>query len=159
MQSLAVDVHRAKRLAKAGQELMAEYSFTKDVLESKCLELKSLCKKLEIMFTKKRQSLLKFLELFQTLESISKVPRYLFIQSVMPWFWIDNWFISLSGKQSSKPLLVRQYIRGWCWSFFDRIKKTWICFKTGGSLIIHILYAVILTYFPHLFSPFNEGFI
>ena len=78
MQSLAVDVHRAKRLAKAGQELMAEYSFTKDVLESKCLELKSLCKKLEIMFTKKRQSLLKFLELFQTLESISKVPIYLF---------------------------------------------------------------------------------
>ena len=78
MQSLAVDVHRAKRLAKAGQELMAEYSFTKDVLESKCLELKSLCKKLEIMFTKKRQSLLKFLELFQTLESISKVPIYLY---------------------------------------------------------------------------------
>ena len=78
VQSLAVDVHRAKRLAKAGQELMAEYSFTKDVLESKCLELKSLCKKLEIMFTKKRQSLLKFLELFQTLESISKVPIYLY---------------------------------------------------------------------------------
>ena len=35
VQGIAVDVHRAKRLTKAGVELMSEYVFTKDILESK----------------------------------------------------------------------------------------------------------------------------
>ena len=73
VQGIAVDVHRAKRLTKAGVELMSEYVFTKDILESKCQELKSLCKKQEAMFTHKRQTLIKFLDLFQTLDFISKV--------------------------------------------------------------------------------------
>ena len=73
VQGIAVDVHRAKRLTKAGLELMSEYVFTKDILESKCQELKSLCKKQEVMFTQKRQTLIKFLDLFQTLDFISKV--------------------------------------------------------------------------------------
>ena len=73
VQGIAVDVHHARRLTKAGMELMSEYVFTKDILEPKCQELKSLCKKHEVMFTQKRQTLIKFLDLFQTLDFISKV--------------------------------------------------------------------------------------
>ena len=72
-QGIAVDVHKAKRLSKAGCDLMTEYVFTKDILESKCVELRTLCKKLEVMFTQKRQSLLKFHDLFQNLDTITKV--------------------------------------------------------------------------------------
>ena len=73
MQEIAVDVHKAKRLSKAGQELMMEYKFTVEVLEQKCLELRSLFRKLELLFTEKRQTLLKFLELYQTLDMVTKV--------------------------------------------------------------------------------------
>ena len=73
VQDIAVDVHKAKRLARAGQELMLEYKFTKEQLEQKCLELRSLYRKLELIFTEKRQSLLKFLELYQTLDMVTKV--------------------------------------------------------------------------------------
>ena len=72
-QGLAVDVHKAKRLARAGHQLMAEYTFTRDILEAKCLELRATCKKVEILFTQRRQALLKFLDLFEDIESISKV--------------------------------------------------------------------------------------
>ena len=70
---IAVDVYRAKKLAKAGQELISEYNFTKEILEPKCVELRSLCKKQELMFTQRRQTLLKFLSLFQSLDSIKRV--------------------------------------------------------------------------------------
>ena len=70
---IAVDVYRAKKLAKAGQELISEYNFTKEILEPKCVELRSLCKKQELMFTQRRQTLLKFLCLFQSLDSIKRV--------------------------------------------------------------------------------------
>jgi len=73
LQEIAVDVHKAKRLSKAGQELMMEYKFTVEVLEQKCLELRSLYRKLELLFTEKRQTLLKFLELYQTLDMVTKV--------------------------------------------------------------------------------------
>ena len=73
VQDIAVDVHKAKRLARAGQELMLEYKFTKEQLEQKCLELRSLYRKLELIFTEKRQSLLKFLELYQTLDMVTRV--------------------------------------------------------------------------------------
>ena len=73
LKGIAVDVYRAKKLAKAGQELISEYNFTKEILEPKCLELRSLCKKQELMFTQKRQTLLKFLHLFQSLDSIKRV--------------------------------------------------------------------------------------
>ena len=52
---------------------MSEYSFTRDTIETKCLELRSVCKKIEIIFTQRRQSLLKFLDLFEGIEAISKV--------------------------------------------------------------------------------------
>ena len=52
---------------------MSEYSFTRDSIETKCLELRSVCKKIEIIFTQRRQSLLKFLDLFEGIEAISKV--------------------------------------------------------------------------------------
>ena len=52
---------------------MAEYSFTRDTIETKCLELRSVCKKIEMVFTQRRQALLKFLDLFEGLESISQV--------------------------------------------------------------------------------------
>ena len=70
---IAIDVHKAKRLSKAGQQLMSEYSFTRDTIETKCLELRSVCKKIEIVFTQRRQALLKFFDLFEGIESISKV--------------------------------------------------------------------------------------
>ena len=73
VQDIAVDVHKAKRLARAGQELMLEHKFTKEQLEQKCLELRSLYRKLELIFTEKRQSLLKFLELYQTLDMVTRV--------------------------------------------------------------------------------------
>ena len=72
-EGIAIDVHKAKRLSKAGQQLMSEYSFTRDSIETKCLELRSVCKKIEIIFTQRRQSLLKFLDLFEGIEAISKV--------------------------------------------------------------------------------------
>ena len=52
---------------------MSEYSFTRDTIETKCLELRSVCKKIEMVFTARRQALLKFLDLFEGLESISQV--------------------------------------------------------------------------------------
>ena len=52
---------------------MMEYKFTVEVLEQKCLELRSLYRKLELLFTEKRQTLLKFLELYQTLDMVTKV--------------------------------------------------------------------------------------
>ena len=52
---------------------MSEYSFTRDTIETKCLELRSVCKKIEMVFTQRRQALLKFLDLFEGLESISQV--------------------------------------------------------------------------------------
>ena len=52
---------------------MSEYSFTRDSIETKCLELRSVCKKIEMVFTQRRQALLKFLDLFEGLESISQV--------------------------------------------------------------------------------------
>ena len=52
---------------------MAEYSFTRDTIETKCLELRSVCKKIEMVFTQRRQALLKFMDLFEGLESISQV--------------------------------------------------------------------------------------
>ena len=68
-----MDVHQAKKLARAGQQLMSEYSVTRDQLEGKCQELRSVCKKTELLFTRRRQALLKFLDLFEEVECVTKV--------------------------------------------------------------------------------------
>ena len=72
IEALTVDVHKAKNLAKAGHELMLEHAFARDCLEPKCTELKILCKRQEILFLERRRALLKFLDLYEALENISK---------------------------------------------------------------------------------------
>ena len=72
MEALSIDAHKAKKLAKAGHELIAEHAFARDCLEPKCSELRTMCKRQEILFLERRRSLLKFLDLFDGLENVSK---------------------------------------------------------------------------------------
>jgi len=72
LEALSVDVHKAKKLAKCGHELILEHAFARDCLEPKCTELKIMCKRQEILFLERRRSLLKFLDLYEAFENISK---------------------------------------------------------------------------------------
>ena len=72
MEAMSVDALKAKKLAKAGQQLIAEHAFARDCLEPKCFELKMMCKKQEVLFLERRGALLKFLDLFDGLENMSK---------------------------------------------------------------------------------------
>ena len=63
--ALAVDALRAKKLSKFGKDLMAEHPFTQDTLETKCAEIKVLCKRQEMLLLEKRRILLKLLDLFE----------------------------------------------------------------------------------------------
>ena len=72
MENISVDALRAKRLSKAGQKLIAEHSFTRDFLEPKCFEIKMMCKRQEVLFTERRQALLNFCDLFDSIENVSK---------------------------------------------------------------------------------------
>ena len=51
---------------------MQHHSFTRDTLEPKCAEIKVMCKRQEMLFLEKRRILLKFLDLFEALENMSK---------------------------------------------------------------------------------------
>jgi len=70
--ALAVDALRAKKLSKLGRDLMAQHPFTQDILETKCAEIKVLCKRQEMLLLEKRRILLKLLDLFEALENMSK---------------------------------------------------------------------------------------
>merc|ERR1719233_1457003 len=72
MEAMSVDALKAKKLSKAGQQLIAEHAFARDCLEPKCFELKTMCKRQEGLFLERRSALLKFLDLFDWLENISK---------------------------------------------------------------------------------------
>ena len=63
--ALAVDALRAKKLSKLGRDLMAQHPFTQDILETKCAEIKVLCKRQEMLLLEKRRILLKLLDLFE----------------------------------------------------------------------------------------------
>jgi len=72
MEALSVDALKAKKLAKAGHQLIAEHAFARDCLEPKCYELKMMCKRQEVLFLERRSALLKFLDLFDGLENVTK---------------------------------------------------------------------------------------
>lgn len=72
IEALSVDVIKAKNLAKGGQDLIMEHAFSRDCLEPKCSELKIMCKRQELLFLERRRALLKFLDLFESLENIRK---------------------------------------------------------------------------------------
>jgi len=72
MEALSVDTAKAKRLSKAGNELILEHAFARDSLEPKCAELRIMCKRQEILFTDKRRALMKFLDLYESLDNMTK---------------------------------------------------------------------------------------
>jgi len=72
MEAFSIDVQRANNLSKVGSDLILEHEFARDSLEPKCTELRIMCKRQEILFLEKRQILLKFLDLFEELEKLSK---------------------------------------------------------------------------------------
>ena len=71
-EDISADAIKAKKLAKAGYQLISEHSFVRDSLEPKCYELKMMCKRQEVLFMERRQALLKFLDLYDALEDCAK---------------------------------------------------------------------------------------
>ena len=63
MEALSVDALKAKKLAKAGHQLISEHAFARDCLEPKCFELKMMCKRQEVLFLERRSAILNFLDL------------------------------------------------------------------------------------------------
>ena len=72
IEAFALDVQKAIKLSKIGSDLILEHEFARDSLEPKCTELRIMCKRQEILFLERRQTLLKFLDLFEELEKLSK---------------------------------------------------------------------------------------
>ena len=72
MEAFSVDVQKANKLSKVGSDLILEHEFARDSLEPKCTELRIMCKRQEILFLERRQTLLKFLDLFEGLDNLSK---------------------------------------------------------------------------------------
>jgi hypothetical protein len=71
-ETLAVDVVKARELEKLGQDLLGDHSFVSDCVQPKCSELKMMCSKSKRMQDEKRRVLHKFLDLFDSLESLNK---------------------------------------------------------------------------------------
>ena len=71
METLSEDVESAVSLSKLGNELIIEHEFARDSLEPKCTQLRIMCKTQEILFLERRQTLLKFVDLFEGLSSLS----------------------------------------------------------------------------------------
>ena len=63
--TLSEDVEAAVALSKVGNDLIIEHEFARDSLEPKCTQLRIMCKTQEILFLERRQTLLKFLDLFE----------------------------------------------------------------------------------------------
>lgn len=97
-QSLAIDSAKARELSKIGQELLQDHNFALDCVQPKCLELKTLCQKLENLITEKRQIVLKFLDLFDGVQSIKK------------WCDTSTSHLSKSGEECSEDVFsqIRQ---------------------------------------------------
>ena len=74
--ALAVDALRAKKLSKFGKDLMAQHPFTQDLLETKCAEIKVLCKRQEMLLLEKRRILLKLFDLFEVSFSLSVLTSF-----------------------------------------------------------------------------------
>ena len=72
IEAFALDVQKANKLSKVGSDLILEHEFARDSLEPKCTELRIMCKRQEILFLERRQTLLKFLDLFEGLDNLSK---------------------------------------------------------------------------------------
>ena len=68
IEAFAMDVQKANKLSKVGSDLILEHEFARDSLEPKCTELRIMCKRQEILFLERRQTLLKFLDLFEELD-------------------------------------------------------------------------------------------
>merc|ERR1719232_409702 len=72
VETLSEDIESAVSLSKLGNELIIEHEFARDSLEPKCTQLRIMCKTQEILFLERRQTLLKGLDLFEGLDSLSK---------------------------------------------------------------------------------------
>ena len=71
MEAFTEDIEAAVALSKVGSDLILEHEFARDSLEPKCTQLRIMCKTQEILFLGKRQTLLKFVDLFEGLESLA----------------------------------------------------------------------------------------
>ena len=72
MEAFTEDIEAAVTLSKVGNDLILEQEFARDSLEPKCTQLRIMCKTQEILFLERRQTLLKGLDLFEGLDSLSK---------------------------------------------------------------------------------------
>lgn len=72
MEAFTEDIEAAVALSKVGNDLIVEHEFARDSLEPKCTQLRIMCKTQEILFLERRQTLLKFLDLFEGLDNLSK---------------------------------------------------------------------------------------
>ena len=71
MEAFTEDIEAAVALSKVGSDLILEHEFARDSLEPKCTQLRIMCKTQEILFLERRQTLLKFVDLFEGLESLA----------------------------------------------------------------------------------------
>ena len=62
--ALSEDVEAAVALSKVGSDLILEHEFARDSLEPKCTQLRIMVKTQEILFLERRQTQLKFVDLF-----------------------------------------------------------------------------------------------
>mgnify|MGYP001395926024 FL=1 len=69
--ALSEDVETAVALSKVGSDLILEHEFARDSLEPKCTQLRIMVKTQEILFLERRQTQLKFVDLFEGLSALS----------------------------------------------------------------------------------------
>ena len=69
--ALSEDVEGAVALSKVGSDLILEHEFARDSLEPKCTQLRIMVKTQEILFLERRQTQLKFVDLFEGLSALS----------------------------------------------------------------------------------------
>lgn len=69
--ALSEDVEAAVALSKVGSDLILEHEFARDSLEPKCTQLRIMVKTQEILFLERRQTQLKFVDLFEGLSALS----------------------------------------------------------------------------------------
>ena len=70
-ETLNEDIEAAVALSKVGSDLILEHEFARDSLEPKCTQLRIMCKTQEILLLERRQTLMKFLDLFEGLSSLT----------------------------------------------------------------------------------------
>ena len=71
VEAVSEDVEAAVALSKLGGDLVLQHEFARDSLEPKCTQLRIMCKTQEILLLERRQTLMKFLDLFDGLTSLT----------------------------------------------------------------------------------------